>query len=193
MRWLRRLSWAMTAVAAALLIWTGFGIVSTLHNQEVEAQQWDQRTFGSFIPAGSVLAFRHPQQALGSQVAKMEIPSQNYVAILLEGTNDNVLANGPGHYVGSAYPGEPDTLMVAGHNTFMLGLPNLKRGDLVIFTDPDGRFVYQIDSSRVIDPSDRGAMAMTGKPTLAISTCWPIWAGAFATQRLVIYGHLVAS
>lgn len=193
MRWLRRLSWVMTAAAAALLVWTGFGVMSTLHNQAVEAQTWDQRTFGSYVPAGSLLPFRHPQMAPGAQVAKMDIPSIGYVAIVLEGTNENILANGPGHYAGSAYPGEPDTLMVAGHNTFMLGLPNLKKGDLVIFTDPDGRFVYQIDGSRVVDPSQKNAIGLQGKPTLEMTTCWPIWAGAFATQRLVIYGHLVTS
>ena len=193
MRWLRRLSWVMTAAAAGLLIWVGVGIGSTLHNQMVEAQQWDQRQFGRVVPVGGLLPFGHPALAPGAQVAKMDIPAIQYSAIVLEGTSDHVLANGPGHYVGTAYPGEPNTVIIAGHNTFMLTLPQLKRGDQVVFTDPDGRFVYELDGSKIVNPNDRFSLGLTGKPSLELTTCWPIWAGAFATQRLVIYGHLVTS
>jgi len=193
MRWLRRLSWVMTAAAAALLIWTGFGVASTLHNQQVETSKWDQAHANTVVPVGSVLAFRHPQLAAGAQIAKLQIPAMNYEAILLEGTSDRVLANGPGHMTGSSYPGETGSLIISGHNTFMLGLPSLKKGDQVVFTDTDGQFVYVVDGSKVINPSDRLTLTSTGQPTLEMTTCWPIWAGAFATQRLVIYGHLATS
>ena len=193
MQWLRRLSWFMTAAAAALLLWVGFGIVSALHAQQVEAQKWDQQTFGKVVPVGGLLPFSHPRLALGSQLAKMDIPSIQYSAIVLEGNNEDVLANGPGHALGSAYPGEPDTVIVSGHNTFMLSLPSLKKGDQVIFTDADGRFIYEVDGSKVVSPSYKPASGLAGKPSLALTTCWPIWAGALATQRLVIYGHLVTS
>lgn len=195
MRWLRRLTWVMMAAAAGLLVWTGWGIGSTLHNEQVQAQRWDAQTFRSNVLAASVgaVAFNHPPFAPGQQVAKMEIPRIGYVAIMLEGNSDQVLANGPGHYIGTAYPGESDTMIVSGHNTFMLGVPQLKKGDQVIFTDPDGRFTYVIDGSRIVDPSDRHAIGLNGKPTLELTTCWPIWAGAFATQRLVVYAHLVTT
>ena len=193
MIWLRRLSWLMTVAAAGLLIWVGIGIGSTLHNQMVEAQQWDQATYKAVVPVGGVLPFAHPPFAPGAQVAKMDIPAIGYSAIVLEGTNDHVLANGPGHFIGTAYPGEPATMIVSGHNTFMLSLPELKKGDQVIFTDPDGRFVYVLDGSKIVDPSKRLDIGPPGQADLDLTTCWPIWAGAFATQRLVIFGHLVTS
>jgi LPXTG-site transpeptidase (sortase) family protein len=193
MRWLRRLSWVMTAAAAALLIWTGIGVLATLHNQDVETQKWNQAHANTVVPVGNVLAFRHPPFSQGAQVAKLEIPAMSYVAIMLEGTSDRVLANGPGHMTGSSYPGEAGTMIVSGHNTFMLGLPSLKKGDQVVFTDPDGQFVYVVDGTKIINPSDRLALTTTGRPTLEMTTCWPIWAGALATQRLVIFGHLATS
>lgn len=191
MIWLRRLSWLMTAAAAGLLLWTGFGVITQLHNYSVQEQVWNQGHSGGLQKAAAVLAFKHPTLSPGQQIAKMEIPAIGYTAILLEGNNDQVLANGPGHYIGSAYPGEPDTMIVSEHNTFILGLPELKKGDQVIFSDEDGRFVYEIDGSRIVDPGYRGGFGLAGKPTLEISSCWPIWAGAFATQRLVMLGHLV--
>ena len=193
MRWLRRLSWIMTAAAAALLIWTGFGVVSTLHNQDVETQKWNLAHASMVVPVGNLLAFRHPPFSQGAQIAKLDIPAMSYQAIMLEGTSDHVLANGPGHMTGSSYPGESGTVIVSGHNTFMLGLPSLKKGDQVVFTDPDGQFVYVVDGSKIIDPSQRLTLTSSGPPTLEMTTCWPIWAGAFATQRLVIFGHLLTS
>src|SRR5437660_12735731 len=135
MRWLRRLSWTMTAAAAALLIWTGFGVVSTLHNQDVQTQIWDHAHTSTVVPVGNVLAFRHPPFHQGAQVARLQIPAMDYAAIMLEGSSDQVLANGPGHMTGSSYPGETGPMIVSGHNTFMLGLPSLKKGDQVVFTD----------------------------------------------------------
>ena len=192
MRWLRRLSWTMTAVAAALLVWTGFGVVSTLHNQDVQTAIWNHaHSTNPFVPAGGVLPFSHPTLAQGAQVAKLDIPAMSYAAILLEGTSDNVLANGPGHMTGSVYPGEQGTMIISGHNTFMLGLASLKRGDQVIFSDFDGRFVYVVDGTRVTDSKQLLAITHSGTPKLQITTCWPIWAGAFATQRLLIDAHIV--
>ena len=198
MRWLRRLSWVMTIAAVGVLAWTGWGIGSTLHNQALEAQKWDQteqQTLRSNVlsASGGAIAFQHPPFAPGQQIAKMEMPAIGYTAILLEGNTEAVLANGPGHYIGTAYPGEGDTMIVSGHNTFMLGVPQLKKGDRIIFTDPDGKFTYVVDGNKIIDPSNRKALRLTGKPSLELVTCWPIWAGAFATQRLITYGHLVTT
>jgi sortase (surface protein transpeptidase) len=59
----------------------------------------------------------HYNLADGSGIAKLYIPSfgQDYVFTVIEGTTENDLAIGPGHYVGSALPGQPGDFAVAGH------------------------------------------------------------------------------
>jgi sortase A len=53
----------------------------------------------------------------GEGFAKLYIPvfGSDFVFTVLEGTTDEVLEVGPGHYKGSAFPGEPGNFSVAGH------------------------------------------------------------------------------
>ncbi|SES48971.1 class E sortase [Actinokineospora terrae] len=53
----------------------------------------------------------------GAGFAKMHIPSfgADYSFTIIEGTTERSLEIGPGHYKGTAYPGEPGNFAVAGH------------------------------------------------------------------------------
>jgi sortase (surface protein transpeptidase) len=53
----------------------------------------------------------------GAGIAKLYIPSlgQDYHFTVIEGTNADDLAIGPGHYVGTTLPGQPGNFAVAGH------------------------------------------------------------------------------
>lgn len=68
---------------------------------------------------GAADAGRTPHYDLtdGSGIAKLYIPSfgRDYVFTVIEGTTENDLAIGPGHYTGSALPGQPGNFAVAGH------------------------------------------------------------------------------
>ncbi|MHB8573217.1 MAG: class D sortase [Candidatus Dormibacteria bacterium] len=187
----RRASWAMIGAGLLMLVWSGGAVVTNVLNQAREAQMWDQRYAAVAIPRNPNFHFFHAALAPGQQVAKMEVPSIHYTAVVLEGTADDILSNGPGHYIGTAFPGEPDNMVVSGHNGFWLSFPGLEKGDRVVFSDSDGRFTYVVDGKRVVNPDDQAAIGPTGRSTLSLTTCWPIWAGPFATQRLVITGHLI--
>ncbi|HEX3785232.1 MAG TPA: class E sortase [Pseudonocardiaceae bacterium] len=53
----------------------------------------------------------------GQGIAKMFIPAlgADYQFTIIEGTNANDLAIGPGHYIGTQLPGQPGNFAVAGH------------------------------------------------------------------------------
>ncbi len=55
--------------------------------------------------------------AEGAGFAKMYVPAfgADYAFTVLEGTTEKTLEVGPGHYQGTAYPGEPGNFAVAGH------------------------------------------------------------------------------
>lgn len=54
---------------------------------------------------------------LGEGFAKIYIPAfgSDFVFTVLEGTSDQILEIGPGHYPETAYPGQPGNFSVAGH------------------------------------------------------------------------------
>jgi sortase A len=74
-------------------------------------QQWNQ---GGAVDDGRT---EHVSAADGQGIAKLYIPAlgQDYKFTIIEGTTDNDLAIGPGHYTRSQLPGEPGNFAVAGH------------------------------------------------------------------------------
>lgn len=73
-------------------------------------KEWDTVTTG---PQRT----NHYDLSDGAGIAKLYIPSlgQDYHFTVIEGTNADDLAIGPGHYVGTTLPGQPGNFAVAGH------------------------------------------------------------------------------
>ena len=42
-----------------------------------------------------------------------------------------------------------------------------------------------------MNPDDRTVLVPTGTPSLVLTTCWPLWAGNLANQRLAIFAQQV--
>jgi LPXTG-site transpeptidase (sortase) family protein len=116
---------------------------------------------------------------------EISVPAVGYRAVVRQGVELNVLAGGPGHYPGTPWPGQPGNVAVAGHNNFWLSFSHLKPGDRVEIQTQHGLYVYAITGSKVVSPNDRTVLVATSDDRLTLTTCYPLWAGVFATQRLV--------
>ena len=108
------------------------------------------------------------------------------------------LTRGPGHYPGTAKPGEKGNFAVAGHRTGwgepFADLDALEPGDLVKVEDRSGRaFTYEVRKSALVDPTDTWVLDPdplgTGERTITLTTCDP---PGINTQRLIVWGALVA-
>lgn len=116
---------------------------------------------------------------------ELSIPSLGYRATVLEGVASTQLEQGPGHYPESGWPGQPGNVAVAAHNVYWLSFSRLRVGDQVVVQTRHGRYVYSITGSKVVSPDDRSVLAQTTEHQLTLTTCYPLWAGAFATKRLI--------
>jgi sortase A len=79
----------------------------------------------------------------------------------VEGVGREELKKGPGHYPGSAMPGEVGNLVLAGHRT-TYGAPfgrygELEVGDEVTVERRDEVFSYRIISREIVAPDDVSA------------------------------------
>lgn len=118
----------------------------------------------------------------------LRVPKLGYQAVVREGVSLSVLSYGPGHYPETPMPSNAGNVGIAAHNTYWLNWDRLAPGDQVIVETRGGSFVYRIDSRRVTSPGDRTPLAQDpSSHRLTMTTCWPLWAGAFATQRLVFF------
>jgi sortase A len=116
---------------------------------------------------------------------EMRIPAVGYSAVVRQGVGLKVLDGGPGHYPSTPWPGQPGNVGVAGHNTFWLAFSRLQPGQRIEIQTQHGSYVYEITGSKVVSPTDRTVLAGTSDNQLTLTTCYPLWAGVLATERLI--------
>jgi LPXTG-site transpeptidase (sortase) family protein len=134
-----------------------------------------------------------PVPAEGSPVAKIEIPKLALDEIVVSGTAEADLAKGPGHYVGTAVPGQAGNVAIAGHRTTN-GAPfnelgQLAIGDKIYLTTLSGeRLTYVVSQSPTpVSPSDVTVLDNFGDNRITLTTCNPEYSAA---QRLIVVGEL---
>ena len=128
----------------------------------------------------------------GDALGTISIPKIGVRFTFLEGTSAGDLARGPGHYAGTALPGEPGTVGIAGHRTTYLApfrhLDALRRGDRIALDMPYGRFTYTVQDTGIVDPSTTVVLhQIWGGQRLVLTTCNPVRSAA---QRIVVVAGL---
>jgi sortase A len=95
------------------------------------------------------------QPANGTGIAVLRIPrlGDDYVFAIVEGTDTADLKKGPGHYSGTAMPGQVGDFAVAGHRTTYLhpfyDLNELHHGDPIVVETAKRWFTYRVTSTKV--------------------------------------------
>jgi sortase A len=143
--------------------------------------------------AGIARATRSEVEATGL-VGRIEIPRLGVHAIVAEGTDPRTLRRSVGHVAGTALPGEPGNTALAGHrDSFFVHLKDLRLGDRVRVTTPDGVFEYRVDSRSVVEPDQTEVLASSGEPTLTLITCFPFGYVGAAPERFIVRASQVAA
>ncbi len=134
-----------------------------------------------------------PSPPDGSVVAELQIPAIGVNQYVVEGTTEDDLSMGPGHYVGTAQPGQAGNVAIAGHRTTH-GAPfnrlgQLGKGDRVILTTTSGvRLTYVVGGTpQAVSPGDVSVLNYFGDNRITLTTCNPEFS---STQRLVAVGFL---
>jgi LPXTG-site transpeptidase (sortase) family protein len=117
------------------------------------------------------------------------IPKINFDAAVRDGVSADILDAGPGHYPQTPWPGQPGTVAVAEHNGYWYNVTALVPGDEVDIVTSYGTYRYRITSTEVVSPGDSRAVQQIPGLHLALTTCWPVYAGAFATQRYLLFAN----
>jgi sortase A len=173
----------LIADAGVTLLWQE--PVSAVVAEREQAQLKD-----AFVTPPQRVIRREPLQ--GDTIAKIEIPSIGVSEYVVEGVDTGSLRKGPGHYPETPLPGDPGTTAIAGHRT-TYGAPfrhidELKAGQRVLLDMPDGRFVYRVESTKIVDDSDLSVLDRVGHQRLVLSACHPLYSAA---QRVIVFARLV--
>lgn len=150
--------------------------------------------------AGQVpIAPPEPVPAAGRPLAELTIPRLDDSWVVVQGVTLDDLALGPGHYPGTAMPGQVGNFAVAGHRAThdqpFAYLDQVRVGDRLIVRIATRTYVYRVTrtfitvptSLSVLDPVPGQAGVRPTQRRITLTTCNPRWGH---TNRLIVYGVL---
>ncbi len=128
------------------------------------------------------------------ELGTIEIPKIDVSMTMYEGIRLSTLDRGPGHWPGTAMPGQVGNVVVAGHRTsghqVFRNIDVLVEGDEILFTDTDGSVHrYRVTSSRIVVPTEVWIVDQTPTPTATLFACHP---PGSVRERYVVFAELVA-
>jgi sortase A len=201
--WITVYTW-MCMIGAIILLFVGWQLwgtsISQHHAQDQLKSQFDAsvnshhapkatKSGPALTPAGENL----PNPPDGTVIAHLQIPAIGLDEYVVSGSSASDLSKGPGHYVGTAMPGQAGNVAIAGHRTTN-GAPfnrigQLVPGDKVLLTTLTGEHLtYVVSAAPVsVSPRDVSVLNYFGDNRITLTTCTPEFS---ASQRLIVVGQL---
>jgi sortase A len=123
----------------------------------------------------------------GGLIGRIEIPRLGVSVVVVEDTGASTLRRAAGHITGTALPGEPGNVGIAGHrDTFFRPLRNIRRNDVITVTTVRGEYRYRVVSTKVVSPDDVAVLNPDGDEILTLVTCYPFYFVGSAPRRFIV-------
>jgi sortase A len=127
----------------------------------------------------------------GDAMGRIVMPTIGVSDVFVQGTKSSELSKGPGHYPQTPLPGERGTVAIAGHRT-TYGAPfrnidDLRPGDRIELRMPYGRFVYSVERTRIVPPTETSVIDPVDHDRLVLSACHPLYSAA---KRIIVFARL---
>ena len=190
LKWTER---ALLALGLALGAWAAFVVVENWYYARMP------------IPSARHLPGEEPTEAVGTTgpaasrvergtwLARLEAPSVQMRATVLEGSDDRTLRRAAGHIEYTPLPGQHGNAGIAGHrDTTFYPVRNLKRGDPLILTTADRVLEYTVTDTWIVEPEAVEVLDPTERPSLTLVTCYPFNFVGNAPKRFIVRAELVA-
>jgi sortase A len=135
-----------------------------------------------------------PKVEIGGLIGRIDVDRLGLSVVVLEGDSEIVLARAAGHISGTALPGEPGNVGIAGHrDTFFRPLQNIRRDDIIRVTTPAGEYRYRVVSTRVVNPDYVSVLDSDGSDSLTLVTCYPFYFVGSAPSRFIVRAERFAT
>ena len=126
-------------------------------------------------------------------VGRLEVPRLGLRVLVAEGVGERTLLWAAGRLPGTARPGEPGNLVVAGHRDRVFApLRDIHAGDEVSLVTHQGTYRYVVDWTEIVSPQRVEVLAPTEQASLTLVTCYPFNAIGAAPQRFIVRARLAS-
>ena len=211
----------LAVLGLAAVIFNGVGLLRTLNNEVVAALNPETAVPTPLVMAVVLPSGHTPPDAQGNtqpneaeipshllpivqslanvpvptaapdQAVRIQIPSLNVDAPVVQGDGWEQLKKGVGQYIGSSAPGRDGNLVLSAHNDvygeIFRYLDRLVPGDQIIIYTQQRQFTYIVDRTVLVEPTAVEVMAPTSSPTVTLISCYPYLVN---DQRIVVFARL---
>lgn len=127
----------------------------------------------------------------GDTIGTLYIPRLDREIPIIEGTDEDELKHGVGHYSDTGYPGENRQILLSGHrDTVFRNFGELEHGDEFHVKMKNGTFIYEFIDHEIVSADDTTVIDLNREEEyLTVSTCYPFNFIGNAPDRFVIYAY----
>jgi sortase A len=186
-------------VVLLFAVYEVYGKTADINNHQNQLEQQLEQNWGGTPPATSAKPGNIPASPPGGAVARLYIPKLKKHWVVVEGVTLHDIRYAPGHYPGTALPGQIGNFAVAGHRVpaIFWDLDKIHKNDTLIVETADYWYVYQVTVNEIVTPHSVEVIAPDPdkpgvKPTQAmmtLTTCNPKWDNY---QRMVVHARLMS-
>lgn len=181
------LQWTQRVLFAAAILMLGYvGFV------QVDTWIFERRetaALARFVPTERAVSRPVLPITIGPDglIGRMEVSRLDVSVVVVEGTSNKSLRRAVGHIAGTALPGQPGNVGIAGHrDTFFRPLRNIQRGDVITVATSNGEYRYQVVSTRVVSPDNVAVLDSDQNEVLTLVTCYPFYFVGPAPDRFIV-------
>lgn len=183
----RTLGAVLVAAGAVMLLYVGYRYASGAIERDGARSAWSALEAHRAGAAASLTsAPTHTTYITGALVGRLMIPAVKLDEVIAEGVGDDALDAGPGHFPGTASPGEVGNAVISAHrDRHFHSLGRVVIGDTVITETRTARTTWVITARKIVgryEPS----LFPSATPELTLTTCWPIRYVGPAPDRLIL-------
>jgi sortase A len=185
--WLER---ALLLIGALCICYYAYVQAEAYLYQQFETRELDAILASAPPPSVTPRETPRPVRAApapGSAIGRIAIPRLGVSAVIRAGSDAKTLRLAVGYIPGTALPGEPGNVGLAGHrDTFFRRLRDIRPDDEIRVTTADGVFSYRVEHTLVVNPKDVWVLGPTAQPALTLVTCFPFTYVGSAPQRFIV-------
>lgn len=189
---LRALSTLLMVAGIIILSYGGYQLYSSNAKEGERLSEVSDIVSDEIITkVDDVTEYNYDQIDYGETIGIFHIPKLDREIPIIEGTDEEELAQGVGHFTDTGYPGENRQILLSGHrDTVFRQFGELEAGDEFHIKMEHGTFIYEMSDSIIVDADDRTIIDPSRKDeVLTISTCYPFSFIGSAPDRYIIYAY----
>jgi sortase A len=125
-------------------------------------------------------------------VGRLSIPSINFSRVVLQGTNNESLAFGPGHISSSSKPGENGNIAIVGHrDSFFRKLGQINKGEIIKLESLSTVQTYIVNDIQITKPKNTEWIENSLDNVITLITCYPFDFVGSAPKRYIVRGKII--